>query len=363
MGVTKSIAVVAAAAAFALVSHAGSAATISVGVEEVSPFYTTANSPSSHIAAGGQFAGVADVILRRNDGTFRCTGALLSGGQHILTAAHCVAGSGSTNKVSSGTATFKLSSGNASVGLGSVYVNPGWNGSVLNGNDLAIIQLSGAAPTGAAQYDIYRGTDEVGKVATHVGFGRSGTGLTGSTLASGTERFGQNRYDTTGAPFGFIGNRNAQLMYDFDDGTAAHDAMGFYLGASMADLGLGNNEVMAASGDSGGPSFIDGLIAGVTSYGMRLSKYVAGSYKSSDIDKVVNSSFGEIAGDTRVSSFASWIDSIIGTAQNSSVITTSYVPTVDSFQVVQTPEPMLGTLFGLGALALVVARRRRHATA
>jgi hypothetical protein len=212
------------------------------------------------------------------------------------------------------------------------------------------------------QYGIYRSTDEVGKVAIHVGYGRSGTGLTGDTIASGTERFGLNRYDTTAQSLGFGSNRTAQLIYDFDDGTAAHDALGWYLGASMANVGLGDNEVMAAAGDSGGPAFIDGLVAGVTSYGMRLIKFVGGRFTSSDIDRVINSSFGELGGDARVSYYAGWIDSIIGSG---TVTIQPHAPGSSRrnrrFEETDVAEPTLGGLFMLGGLAAFATRRRKSA--
>ncbi len=365
MSVTKVSIGFAAAALLALAPDAGHAGTISVAasLDDYTTFYTTANNPASHVVTGGAYSGVADVILGRTDGTYRCSGALLSGGAYLLTAAHCAAGSGSTNRVNSATATFRTDTGAATVRLGAVSINPGWTGSVLNGSDLALIKLTTAAPTNVAQYGIYRDTDELGQVATHVGVGRSGTGLTGSTLASGTERAGLNRYDTTAAAFSFGSNRSAQLMYDFDDGLAAHDAFGWYFGPALADLGLGGDEVMAASGDSGGPAFIDGMIAGITSYGMRLSKFVGGRFSSSDINGIINSSFGEIAGDTRISSYASWIDSIVGTAPPPPVTTSFVAPQGAGFvgDDLDLPEPLTAALFGLGALAAFAARRRRNA--
>ena len=58
------------------------------------------------------------------------------------------------------------------------------------------------------------------------------------------------------------------LFSDFDDGTAAHDAFGLFFG--LNGLGQGADEVSTSSGDSGGPSFINGQIAGVTSFGIRV---------------------------------------------------------------------------------------------
>ncbi len=92
------------------------------------------------------------------------------------------------------------------------------------------------------------------------------------------------------------------LAYDFDSGQPANDA--FYRLFNLRDLGLGAAEAMVAPGDSGGPHFINGLIAGVTAGILRPA--------ISDIDGALNSSFGEIGIDTRVSYYASWIDQIVG---------------------------------------------------
>src|SRR5262249_27878434 len=61
--------------------------------------------------------------------------------------------------------------------------------------------------------------------------------------------------------------------------------------------------VMTAPGDSGGPSFLGGRIAGVTSNGnlQQQGFYAQGS-----------NAFGSTANFTRVSAFASWIDQTIG---------------------------------------------------
>ncbi len=62
----------------------------------------------------------------------------------------------------------------------------------------------------------------------------------------------------------------------------------------VCDAGLGNAEANTAPGDSGGPSFVNGRIAGVTSYGL-----------------FGNAAFGDISQHTRVSAFAGWIDSYL----------------------------------------------------
>lgn len=93
-----------------------------------------------------------------------------------------------------------------------------------------------------------------------------------------------------------------QLIADFDDGSQTHDALGRLM--NLTNLGLGNSEGLIAQGDSGGPAFINGLIAGVASY---VSSMGTGLIEP-DVDSISNSSFGEIAAWQRVSSCQQWID-------------------------------------------------------
>ncbi|MEM9245090.1 MAG: hypothetical protein AAGA67_05030, partial [Cyanobacteria bacterium P01_F01_bin.153] len=92
----------------------------------------------------------------------------------------------------------------------------------------------------------------------------------------------------------------SQLGYDFDNGSPQNDAFGRDFGTP--DLGLGQAEIGAAGGDSGGPAFINGQIAGIASYG--------GSPESpgADLTPTNDTSFGEFFGDTRVSFYQGWID-------------------------------------------------------
>jgi hypothetical protein len=90
-------------------------------------------------------------------------------------------------------------------------------------------------------------------------------------------------------------------MFDFDSGDPANDTFGLLHG--LNDLGEGDAEVMTATVDSGGPTLLGSKVAGVTSF---RAHDVQG-----DSDGFLNSSFGEFGGDTRVSAFAAWIDSVV----------------------------------------------------
>ena len=249
-------------------------------------------------------------------GTYSCSGALLSSGTQILTAAHCLSdlrGGATYGQVQLGsvvTAYFD-NQGSAGIVASGFVVNPLWDISTLLG-DLAIITLPSPAPLSAQRYDIYRNTDELGQVADIVGYGIRGTGNTGtatnyssiSGFGNQVKLHGQNRVDAfTVNPADIDVNfvvPGAFLLMDFDNGLSAQNYWG--------DLGQGDFEINTAPGDSGGPAFIGGKIAGVTSWGECTSADInltrsAGGYCNS-----TNSTFGEIFGETRVSQYAAWID-------------------------------------------------------
>ncbi len=285
---------------------------------QMRPLYTTFGDPSDYlVGAGGVFDGVADLIVQRSDGTFRCSGSLLASGQDVLTAAHCLTDGDGTPNASRITATFATPNGNVVRESSEFVVHDQWNGEFFTGFDVALIDLGARLPIAVPRLPIYRDVNEVGRTVNKAGYGRSGNGDDGDVLISGTKRSGRNRYDALGDVFdsvaGIDPEPGAQLAYDFDNGTTANDAFGFFdtaLGAgNLADLGLGADEVLSAPGDSGGPTLLDGSIAGVTSYGLRL-RLTSGD--SSDVDAELNSTFGEFAVDTRVSFFADWVDTHLG---------------------------------------------------
>ncbi len=266
------------------------------GSDPDDPFYLV--SPGE-VINGVDLDGVGRLLLNKGSSQSLCTASKISS-THILTAAHCVTDNQGNLDTKSGTITWNTDNGNFSANLVNIFTHDLWTGNAFNGFDLAVIEttsISSFVPT----YELYTGTDEIGKrVDTKVGFGRSGTGNTGDPIASGTKRQGQNVYDGTGSDF-FTNVPSNLLVYDFDSGSRTNDTLGF-LGAP--DLGLGFNEVMAAPGDSGGATFIQGKIAGVTSF--------IGTIGLGDNLSGVNSSFGELGFDTRVSSFIPFINEKIG---------------------------------------------------
>jgi hypothetical protein len=268
---------------------------------------TTASTPSAsryHAAPGTGFDGV----VRINVGNFYGSAALLYDGHALLTSAHLFAQGSGTPSIR-----FDLPSGPFLTYAESVTIHPQYDASAT-ANDLALVWLDQAAPLQADRYELYRGTDELGKPLTLVGYGKTGTGSTGETTDAPYRMKAQNQFDTLAAKLleapklalsGWNPPPQSQLLADFDDGTPRHDALGSLFG--LHDLGRGLDEGHLANGDSGGPAFIGNRIAGVATLTASLS--LASTHP--DVDDVANASFGEIGGWQRVSFYQQWIDQTI----------------------------------------------------
>lgn len=246
-----------------------------------------------------------DGVVRISYGGFYATGALLYNGRAVLTAAHLFEGRTGTASI-----VFETLSGSQSIAGASVLTHPAYDGQV--NNDLAVIWLATPAPIKADRYDIYRETNEIGQVFTLAGYGMMGSGDTGDVIENNTFKrlAASNRFDTEGSvlkswlgwSMGWDPKPGTQLIADFDNGKPANDALGKLVHAY--DLGQSLNEGFLGSGDSGGPAFLDGQIAGIASYTASLSY---GSIKS-DVNDKSDSSFGEVAGWQRLSAYQQWID-------------------------------------------------------
>jgi hypothetical protein len=268
------------------------------------------------VTPGSGYDGVVEVIL---PGLGSGSGSLLYSGRHILTAAHVVdigalLGVPAVIPAPTVDVAFDLPTGRTTISSSQIFIHPGYLGDISTGYDVAIIVLPEDAPTAAERYQLYRGSDEFNRRADLVGYGTYGQGLTGVVTADGNKRLVQNEFEVFGdrlnsvppADFSFPVQWNfpvnTVLSYDFDSGVRANDAFGQLYGIN--DLGLGSSEGSSSFGDSGGPSFINGQIAGIVSGGVELA--------SADVDGVPgNVSFGVIGFHTRVSAFADYIDSIV----------------------------------------------------
>ena len=251
------------------------------------------------LAQNSAFDPVGSLLFNTSQGRFICSGTLISD-QFVLTAAHCLDDS-QTSQV-----TFDVGGNRYNGDRWSVHQNWDPLGSLFAGWDIALLKLDSVVDNVAAA-NLYTGNAELGQIGTHVGFGASGTGLTGSVLPPGTKRAGLNEIDEVNlaneghdrilwndfdAPLGIDPTQSLILVQDQGFLENPIGAFGRTSGTAL-DL-----EYSIAGGDSGGGYFLEEndqwYIAGVHSFGVSL-------------DSAADASYGDFSGSTRVSSFVDWI--------------------------------------------------------
>jgi hypothetical protein len=249
-----------------------------------------------------------DGVVRISSGSNYGTGVLLYDGRAILTAAHLLDDTVAGNV----NIRFETTAGEQTLTAARIELLSSFD-PINDNNDLALVWLSSAAPLAAERYSLYRNSDEIGQSLAIVGYGKLGTGDTGTLATANTGMLrlkAGNQFDADtvtlktwlGSALAWTPTAGTQLAADFDNGGNTQDALGRLI--NTPGLGLGQDEGMIAPGDSGGPAFIDGMIAGVASYITTLS---SGS-SHPDIDEASNSSYGEIGSWHRVSYYQQWID-------------------------------------------------------
>jgi len=272
-----------------------------------------------------QYSGVVALIMRyANGNAFICSGSLMADRRTVLTAGHCVS-DGSSARPTSTTAYFYGGPNGDTVVPGSpdatpvtvanYFVNPKYTGEVIDQNDIAVLQLTTQAPDFATAYDLYTAGDLTGRAFNIAGYGRRSDtgGSIGANLGTGRLRQGDNRFEfalgepefngfftdvdpTTGKNFFGKAEIGYSYVSDFDNGLAKNDAACLVAagvgGTSgrFCDVGVGAREVGVSGGDSGGPQFIDGKLASVTSYGLSFGQNFG------DFTTMLDSSFGELNG-------------------------------------------------------------------
>lgn len=267
-------------------------------------------------------------VVSVGNGTTGGTGSLLYDGRSILTAAHIFDEDDDNTKVN-----VYVNTPNGFVTLeGTLKIYEEYDSSNITG-DLAIITLDDNLNSIHSRYQIYRDTDEINQNFTMVGYGNIGTGNTGGTsndsnLKLVTENtFEADMYDIYESSYTnltWIPEEGTTLAADFDSGSSTTDAFDAIL--DYSDTGVGDMEGFIASGDSGGPAFIDNTIAGVASYTMS---------SLLDINTEIDSSYGEIAAWQRVSAYQEWIDkeirsNFIDAPTSSQDVETSVIESNDS---------------------------------
>jgi hypothetical protein len=170
--------------------------------------------------------------------------------------------------------------------------NPGWNGNINDGFDIALVKLDSPV-TSIEPATLYGSFQELGKVITSVGFGATGTGTEGAYLSSGTKRAGDNVVDR----FVTFANGITGLRWDFDE-PAPRTSPNWSGSSTPLDM-----EYLIAPGDSGGGSFLfendAWYLAGVHS-----GTYPSYAYPGANSD---TSTYGDEALITRLSAYQQFI--------------------------------------------------------
>lgn len=284
-----------------------------------------ADSEFLNLAASALYQSVGKFTYSVGSSSYIASGVLISP-EWVLTAAHVTAGNdflggGITNM------NFSLDTegGVLSFAAAEWLTHPGWattEGDLLAGYDIGLVRLSSSV-TAVQAATLYLQETLAIQAGTIVGYGATGTGLTGyNGGTSGTKRAGQNMIDAQGDGISISSNI---LFVDFDrPGVPGESVTGSNLPLAL--------EYLSAPGDSGGGLFItqnsQTFLVGVTSFGWGYT------------DGVANSDYGDLAGFTSTTAYAGWISSVTG---------------------VPIPEPSSGSLLAT-FLVLWSWRRRRSSS-
>jgi len=265
---------------------------------------TTDGAPDSQytaLSAQSVYAASGYVTINTGGSSFNVGSGTLIAPDWVLTAASIV----SNNAVAFGAS--EIDFGQRSTvslpgpsSIARVILDPAWSSNLFAGNDLALIQLS-TPITSIAPATLYASSlgSEVGQTATVVGYGQTGTGLTGQAPnTAGTRRAIQNVVDAiggaattggSGQPYSFTGVSTDIMLTDFDQPETPSVSL---MGASTP-LTL---EGASAQGDGGGGLFFTSgaqtYLAGVTS--------VAGAFPNNPYSTQPDGHYGDYDIYTRI---------------------------------------------------------------
>jgi hypothetical protein len=310
-----------------------------------------ANLPSS------PFSGVVSINIRYANGdSFICTGTLVSK-RDVVTAGHCVDSNGNGQVIDINAPGNDVrvvfnsqpnpgDPGRAIITADKVSINPNYQGfgncppgvdSFCVNDDVAVIHMNTDAPDTAKIYRMLaQDTVSTGQLVTMVGYGTSGTGPDGFTIAPSfrIKRTGQNALDLFDLDDeqGFAGGPQEVWYSDFDgDG---QDVFCDFFGTCTPIL-PNDKETGLGGGDSGGPSFV--LVG--DEYYLFANNTCGGTL----FEGQTEGGFGTFSCGIILSSYSDYLES------------------ATDGRIAIVPEPGSMALVGVAAAALLAARRRKQA--
>lgn len=280
---------------------------------------------SAALAAESAYASVGWVSIQEGASKYRGTGVLVSS-EWVLTAAHNWLANAVTGLE------FHIGGEIYTAMAGDWAQHPGWVAgpevSHTQGSDIALFHLSRPV-TGVIPATLYGGVAELGSLVTLVGAGSAGTAATGPRPNPTPVLYATtNVIDRVVTNSGVTGGL---LAFDFDDGTASHNALtgtaifdtlgrqvslsnGLEVLAHSSSAALSLLEGTSAAGDSGGPAFADfgdgPEVVGLVSWGVN----------PTSPSNPYGSGLGDITYLTRVSEFNAWIYTTIPEPETVSLI-------------------------------------------
>jgi hypothetical protein len=292
-----------------------------------------------------------------------CTAAAISP-TVILTAAHCVGGSGYTFQ-------YQTDNGYGAAAIGQTLVHPSYQVNQSGGfnafGDIALGFLNTPLPPDVEIYAIWQGALPVGAAIVLNGFGRTSNGQTGITGNAGVHRFGYNFIE--GVSYGGTAFESA---FDFQAGPPAGCKLCTDIPQGQGTVG--RFESIITPGDSGGPV----LFSGDLDFQTRVSAPITPGPGKGATPILIginsysrapsNGAYGTVVGFTFVGAYADWIrqyspalalmGELSGPIENVAFTSTSEVLAFDPEPFPNpVPEPSTG-LLAAGALATGWAWKR-----